>query len=95
MGKGDPRTKRGKITKGTYGKSRLAKKEKPVTTSLKVTSEISSEELPVDVSINKQEQVEVKTKKPATKKVNKPADKSKHSTTTKSKPVNKEIKDKK
>ncbi len=32
MGKGDRRTRRGKITKGTFGVRRLHKKPKPVVT---------------------------------------------------------------
>lgn len=43
MGKGDRRTKRGKIFRGTYGKTRPRKKKKNKLTSLQNNSSKSTE----------------------------------------------------
>ena len=43
MGKGDKRTKRGKLFKGTYGNTRPRKKEKDIKTSEKPTTEKKEE----------------------------------------------------
>jgi 30S ribosomal protein S31 len=46
MGKGDKKTKRGKISRGTFGARRLRKKTKPIVAAKKKTTKAKTEANP-------------------------------------------------